>query len=495
MELKSNKMEPWKRLSSLYLTALILIAFFTVLSQFVIQNALKDMQFDSKIVNLSGRQRFQSQGMVKIVLILTNSEIKLSPEKKKYYLERLERFIRNWDRHHYGIMTGHMPEHNYHTVNSKEINELFTKAHPKYQILSRNINKILDSIDVMPREKALLSRDSILAYEFEFLDIMDNIVYQFDEESKRRVERIKKIEIYILVATFFVLFLEGLFIFWPAVKQIKTSFMKIMDSERHTKFLYDELEKAYNNLKNTELKLAENEMKKLENELFFKKERSLALVMGQENERKRIAKDLHDGLGQSLSAMKLYYERIAKNYSISNAEDSKAYLKMVTDTISEVRNITFNLMPSVLEDFGLPSALQILCKESSVRSGIEIILNTNVGRLKRFDSSIEIGLYRVCQEALNNSIKHSQAETIEVSLNEDNGKLVLIVKDDGIGFNPSQKRKISKSKSGLGIENMKERSSLLGGDFELNSKLKFGTTVKINIPLGQEQSLPLNKFQ
>ncbi|MFQ3576502.1 MAG: type IV pili methyl-accepting chemotaxis transducer N-terminal domain-containing protein [Cytophagales bacterium] len=290
MDELSPKQEPWKRLSRLYLTALVLIAFFTVLSQFIIQNAVKDLQFDSKIVNLSGRQRFQSQGMVKIVLILTNSEIKLTQEEKKYYLERLERFITNWDKHHFGLMTGNMPEHNYHTNNSKEIKELFEKAHPRYEILSRNIHRILDSVDIMPKERAYLSRDSILDHEFIFLDTMDEIVYQYDFESMQKVERIKKIEIYIVVATLFVLLLEGLFIFRPAVIQIKTSFIKILESERHTKFLYDELEKAYNNLKNTELKLAENEKKKLENELLFKKERSLALVMGKKTKEKELLK-------------------------------------------------------------------------------------------------------------------------------------------------------------------------------------------------------------
>ncbi|MFQ3576503.1 MAG: sensor histidine kinase [Cytophagales bacterium] len=197
---------------------------------------------------------------------------------------------------------------------------------------------------------------------------------------------------------------------------------------------------------------------------------------------------MHDGLGQSLSAMKLYYEKLSRKYSIQNTDEGKEFDKLMLDTIAEVRNITFNLMPSVLEDFGLPSALQILSKELSIRSGIEIVFNTNVGRLKRYGSNIEIGLYRICQEALNNSIKYSQAETIEVMLFEEENTLEMSVIDNGIGFNTSIKRKNTKSKSGYGIENMRERSSLLGGDFEIISKPKIGTKIKILIPLSQMQS-------
>jgi signal transduction histidine kinase len=481
MSAKQLKLEPWKRLTRLYLLALVLIAFFTVLSQFLIQNSIKNILFDSKIVNLSGRQRFQSQSMVKIVLILTNPEIKLSSEEKEYYKMRLRNFLHVWDKNHYGLMNGHLPEYNYHAINSKEINDLFHAIHPRYLVLSRNFHKILDSSDFLPSNKIALARDSILKNEFIFLDTMDQIVYQYDNESKQKVEKIRRMEFYILIATFLVLFLEGIFIFWPAVKQIKESFLKILESEKQTKLLYEELEKAYNNLKNTELKLAENEKKRLEAELNLKKERSLALLMGQENERKRIAKDLHDGLGQSLSALKLYYDRLAKKYTLDGTDDDKELKKLINLTITEVRTITFNLMPFVLEDFGLVAALQMLCKDLSVSSGIEIDLKTNFKNLKRLGQEVEIGLYRISQEALNNAIKHAQAKKIEVNLWEEQDKLILTVADDGVGFVIPKKSKLLKN--GLGLQNMKERASLIGGEFELISEPKFGTKVKIIIPL------------
>lgn len=213
----------------------------------------------------------------------------------------------------------------------------------------------------------------------------------------------------------------------------------------------------------------------------LKLERSMRLssmIDGQELERQRLSRELHDGLGQSILAIKMRLERIEK----ANPEKAKQIMEEVqqlfSDTINEIRSISNNLMPAVLNEFGLVDALTNLCREVSKSTGIQVLFNHKNLRQKP-DDKIKTYLYRISQEALNNIIKHSDANSATLTLNSDDNYVFLLIEDDGKGFKYAEDRKLC----GNGISNMKERVLLLNGYIKIDSNKNKGTKIEISIPL------------
>lgn len=203
------------------------------------------------------------------------------------------------------------------------------------------------------------------------------------------------------------------------------------------------------------------------------KRKALFLLEGQENERRRVARDLHDGLGQWLTGLKL------KIAAADIATEQKNELKEITsETIEEVRRITNNLMPSVLVDFGIDAALRQITTNLQKASQVNIQYTyhkKDVISILPFEVSIT--LYRIAQEALNNTIKHSEASVVKMTLIENQNEINLSIEDNGKGFSiDTTKRK------GNGLKNMEERVKLLNGTFSIQSKNE-GTALLISIPL------------
>lgn len=212
----------------------------------------------------------------------------------------------------------------------------------------------------------------------------------------------------------------------------------------------------------------------------LKLERSMRLssmIDGQELERQRLSRELHDGLGQSILAIKMRLERMEK----ANPEKAKKIMdeiqQLFSDTINEVRSISNNLMPAVLSEFGLVDALTNLCREVSKSTGIHVGFN-HQNLTQKLDDKIKTYLYRISQEALNNIIKHSDASSATLTLNSDSINVFLLIADDGKGFKYTEDRK----PCGNGISNMKERVLLLNGYIKIDSDNK-GTRLEISIPL------------
>ncbi len=210
-------------------------------------------------------------------------------------------------------------------------------------------------------------------------------------------------------------------------------------------------------------------------------ERSMRLssmIDGQELERQRLSRELHDGLGQSILAIKMRLERVNK----VSPEKAKIIMSEVqdlfTNTINEVRSISNDLMPAVLNEFGLVDALSNLCREISENSGVKVNFHH-----KEFPGEIPAKtstyLYRISQEALSNIIKHANAKTAEIELASDAENIYLSISDSGIGFCYKEDRKLC----GNGISNMKERVFLLKGEIEISSNKKNGTKIRIKAPL------------
>jgi two-component system NarL family sensor kinase len=213
-----------------------------------------------------------------------------------------------------------------------------------------------------------------------------------------------------------------------------------------------------------------------EQEIAILKEKAVALLEGEEKERGRVSREIHDGIGQMLTAIKLVVN------SIKGQDELKQELKgMIDDTISETRRVSFNLMPSVLLNFGLIPSVKILCENMEKYGGLKVnqsysedILSTEIS----FEKAIT--LYRLIQEALNNILKHANASNIFIKM-ENNSQLInVLIEDDGSGFEMSNKNKIN---TGKGLSSMSQRAELSGGSCTIESAPGKGTKIEIIIPL------------
>ncbi len=214
------------------------------------------------------------------------------------------------------------------------------------------------------------------------------------------------------------------------------------------------------------------------------KELSSQLMKVQENERKRIAQELHDEVGQMLQSMKMNLDRIKRNLSSKpqKLEGIEDWLldteKLLGQTIDDIRTLTFELRPSMLDDFGLIPTLRWFIENYAKRSNIQISLKAKNQRY-RFSPDIEVTLYRIIQEALTNVAKHAHATEVTVLVSKKDSSAILSVKDNGVGFDANR---ISLPWKGMGLLNIRERVNLLGGNFEIISRPMKGTRININIP-------------
>ncbi len=219
------------------------------------------------------------------------------------------------------------------------------------------------------------------------------------------------------------------------------------------------------------------------------RERELELLSGarvkaQEEERRRIAREIHDSLGQMLTAIKFNVEILEDAAGLQTEEDRKrlADIKSLLDNaMSEAREISYNLMPSVLVDFGLVPALQFLGEQFSKSNQLNVKVHAN-GVEGRLDSSIEVGLYRIAQEALNNIAKHADARDVNVQLIGNANSMRLIIEDDGKGFHFNRFEPQSSQRRGMGLVSMRERAASFNGVLLLDSHPGRGTEIIVEIP-------------
>jgi PAS domain S-box-containing protein len=212
------------------------------------------------------------------------------------------------------------------------------------------------------------------------------------------------------------------------------------------------------------------------------------IVTTQEDERKRISRDLHDHLGQKLTALNLNLELLKQK--CENAELGEIVQKvheLAKDVDSELDFLAWELRPATIDELGLEATLKNFVEEFSRHFNVSADFHSQKFRNKRLLPEIEINLYRIAQEALNNIAKHAKANNVSVLIEKPDNQIVLIVEDDGIGFEPSQKA--SKSE-GLGLVGMGERAALIGGAVEIESAIGNGTTVYVRIPASYENTEP-----
>lgn len=209
-------------------------------------------------------------------------------------------------------------------------------------------------------------------------------------------------------------------------------------------------------------------------------EATRAVLEAEENERQRIAKDLHDGVGQMMSAAKMNLSAYESNTWFKNEEEKLAFEKIISlvdESCKEVRAVSHNMMPNALLKNSLASAVREFIDKLDHKK-LQVHLYTE-GLEERLDSNIEVVLYRVIQECVNNVIKHADASTLDISIIREDGEITATIEDNGKGFNTSDKEKFE----GIGLKNIRTRVEYLKGTVDFDSSPGKGTLVALHVPL------------
>ena len=597
----SNK---FAKLGMWYILALSIIILVAIAGQTLIQRHLNSQVDDSRVVNLAGTQRYKSQWIVKMSLLLYHEMDHTDfPDK----IAVLEKLLGEWRRGHEGLQHGdaglNLPGNN-----SEKITSMFKDLDPYFQQIHDGAAKIIELKRSNVKDTTALNEaiHTVLSNETIFLTKMDQIVFQFDDEAKAKVATLSRLEYVLLAISVLVILLEILFVFRPTTVQVNRTMNQLIASEKNAKklskeigALYASLEKSYEDLSYVNLppdnpklyaktdrggnvtfvadlyyeltgkkekissmplrelfpesglddewmeeviealseeniwqgviryrgleqkihwadvmivpsfnelseveewlvlgsditlqKLAEQNMSEknkasIEKKINQQKFRSVLILEGQEEERKRLAMDIHDGIGQMLTSLKFQIESVDLN---KRPEESQAKLveiqQLITQVIKEVRRVTFNLKPTVLTDYGLQAALNVFVKEIAKLSDIELTYHSDADGTLRLPQKIENNVFRIIQEAINNAIKYSEASRIEVTLQQTDNVVVIMVKDNGKGFDEKlvEKRSVN-IESGRGFFNMYERTEYINGSLDVKSEPGRGTTITLTVPV------------
>jgi PAS domain S-box-containing protein len=605
-----------------YLLALAAIALTIIVAQILIQSHLNSQLDDSRVINVAGRQRAFSQKLIKEILLLREVEVTANTSNKiteedasetladttltthfdtAKILSEIERTLTVWKASHRGLQAGDEAM-NLPVEDDPEILSLFRELEPHHAAMVAAVEDIIQTKENSRSSRLEKNIPILLANERIFLRLMDTIVNEYDQNSKEKLQDLKRKEYLLLAFSLLILLLEMLFIFRPLSIQIRNTIADLMRNQKKSEArakeiqeLYTEKEKSLqelqelnfvidnaalfasarkdgsvvfiskkflkllgitdrelnrplseiltadegqreylrevlksnrkNVIRNEEIKITTQqgnrvwldmsivpmhpaskqqsvlilcsditERKKnllkleqltqqnFEERMQQKKAQASQIVEGQEEERKRIAKDIHDGIGQMLTALKFNIESIDPTDTQKTTEKI-TYLKSLTsDLIKGVRTATFNLTPPELGDHGIFPALRKMTEELSKLTGKTILFENRAEEHIRFDSLAETNIYRVTQEAVNNAIKYAQANYILVTINFNDGLLSVVIDDDGKGFDDSILGKVPKntSEGGMGFFFMKERIDYINGRLFINSGPGEGTRVTIN---------------
>jgi len=266
-----------------------------------------------------------------------------------------------------------------------------------------------------------------------------------------------------------------------ALKKAKEELeIKVEDRTGQLQAAHDRLE-----LQLLQCKLVEGALRESEEKLRFL---SSQLLTAQEEERRRISRELHDELGQALAILKLKMRSVKRDLRADQTavkDECEQSLQYIDQVIDNVRRLSRNLSPSILEDLGLSAGLKRLVNDFTDCYQVEASLA--IGEIDRlFSQKTQIMLYRILQEALTNVGKHAQASQISLGTRMEDGTVTFYVEDDGKGFDV--KRTMNSPQKGLGLATMHERVRILGRSLELLSEVGKGTRISFSIPAETKRS-------
>lgn len=591
----------FKKLRRLYIIALTTIAFLVFISQVLIGKFLEEQEDDSRLVNLSGRQRMLSQKLTKESLLLSREE---NATTRLSITDSLRSTQNIWATTHQALQNG-SDSLGIPALKNEGINERFENLQPYFNSINTASSSLINKIEENPEISFADFEEEIQIIEQNegrFLTIMDDIVDRFDLDASEKVSRLQNLELFLTLFTLCILLLEFIFIFLPAARGVKHNLRNLIEAEKKAvkmakdaDVLSEAKEKSVRELRAlgqamdqimlfarispdgsilhmgekfsqlfefrklnieakfsevltvsqneqikieriiaenkktgwqgeikattkdqkdiwlemsflpfrtgedktelivicvdiTRIKEAQLKIEKLTKENYEEKIRqqniiSRKIIENQEKEQNRIAKDIHDGIGQMLTGLKYTIESIDLE-DPKKAEDKVENLKELTlQIIQGVRTATFNLTPPELTDYGIIPALNKLTQELKELTGKEIIFFNKTDFNGRLDSLKEINLYRITQEAINNAIKYAESSHIIVSVSHSQDHLSITVDDNGKGFDLEKISESRNGKGGMGLTFMKERIKYVQGRLFLNSSPNEGTKVTINVPL------------
>lgn len=429
VERRYKDSSPAASLRKTYIIALSLIALLALSSLLVTHLALNNHRNDSVIINLSGRQRMLSQFITKCAVML--ELYRGDAEKSKEIHRQLADAYSLWLSRHLGLMNCNL-DNAVGFDNSAEVRALLMKAKPHFEAMDKACRSIIQKSTGGDSSRFSQELALLLEHEQPYLRNMDEITFQYEKESRNKVSRIQFIEVSLFFVILLVLFLEAQFVFKPAARKIKEYMDIIQQNSRQS---------------------------------------VIDLIALQEEERKRMAKDLHDSIGSSLAVMLLHLNQIEDSCPADFRPKLKSLGKQVNYLTANVRTVAEEMMPVTLERFGLEVALdEILAYSQQVFQG-EIKVEMHIG--KKYDPGIEINLYRIIQELLNNSIRHADATQIDISLISKDDQIQLNYQDDGMGFAPD-------FAPGRGIRNIETRVKALEADWTLRNRQPKGISAVLS---------------
>ena len=226
-------------------------------------------------------------------------------------------------------------------------------------------------------------------------------------------------------------------------------------------------------------KMFQEQVKRQQLELSYQQKLMEAVLESQENERRRLAGDLHDSIGGMLSTIRVGLTSISRQ--IDHPEMIIQPKQMLDETISSVRNISLDLMPPTLERFGLTFAIKELCERLQLTSKVPVVFHEGE-EVRTLTRSTQVMIFRVAQELINNAVKHSNASAISVTLGGTN-RFELIVEDNGSGFDVESVRQHSTKRNGLGLYNIENRARVLNATLQIEASKKKGSKITMTMPL------------
>lgn len=600
-EVNRATFQRFSKLGRWYVLALSAIATIAIAGQVLIQRHLHNQLGDSRVVNIAGTQRYRSQQLVKMVLLLQRETDSLRVAGQA---SKLNTVLQQWSHGHYALQHGdsalQLPE-----ANSQAVKSMFLELEASYRLIHNNVTRVIQEKRKSEPDSGAIEKsiDVILANEDKFLQQMDAIVFRYDQEARDKVNTLSKLEYALLAISIVVILLEILFVFRPTTIQVIKAIRQLMSAEENARklskeigALYGSLEKSYERISmvnlpaqnprlyakadrggnvtfvedafseatgitektaavlsdlfpgmaqpgdwmdevvsivseegtwhgevtfkdvdgndrwsdiiiapvynehqeveewvmmgadNTQRKQAEKTMHQknratIEKQINQQKFRSVLILEGQEEERKRLAMDVHDGIGQMLTSLKFQIASIDLNDRARAAARIREAEQLIRDIIREARRVTFNLNPTVLGDFGLQAALKVFVQEISKLTDIRVHY-TAEGEFDRLPQKTENNIFRIIQEAINNALKYSGAEQIEIKVEQQQNQLTIAVHDNGKGFDPKiVEQRHTNIESGRGFFNMYERTEYVNGKLTIASSPGNGTTVTLAVPV------------
>lgn len=234
----------------------------------------------------------------------------------------------------------------------------------------------------------------------------------------------------------------------------------------------------------TERKQVEEALRRSEEKL---RQLYTQLVTAQENERRRVARELHDGLQQLLAGIKFKVESFVQTIRNSGIQTEtkplEAVIPVIQESVREIRRIQMNLRPAILDDLGILATISWFCREfEALCQGIQIEKQIDLQE-DEIPEPLKMPIYRIMQEGLTNIHKHSGASLVRLSFRKTNGWIELSIQDNGQGFDPQEALSVKSDKSGMGLSSMRERAEHSGGSFAIESAKGGGTVLRAAWPL------------